>query len=302
MIPLFPNFKNLELTDKEEFEEYTKKYPPYSDYNFVSIYSYNTEELIKISQLSGNLVVMFTDYITNKPFLSFIGNSDVKNTISSLIEFSEKFELPSELALIPAVNIKTNEDLSEFRITEDPDNYDYILSVEEIKTLGGNKYRGKRNFVNRFIREYGKQDITILDLGSISVQQEIEDLFFLWEKEKRKARHETETELTAIRRLLDVSSSFDLIPIGIYLNNKLVAFSIDEAVQDKYAVIHFEKASTKYMGIFQYLKQATAEHAAKMGCMYINYEQDLAIPGLKQAKQSWMPVSFLKKYKIAKKK
>lgn len=300
MIPTFPNFKKLELADKEEFEKHTKKYAPYSDYNFVSIYSYNTEELIKVSQLLGNLVVSFTDYITNKPFLSFIGNSHVSTTISSLLEYSQKNDLPTELALIPEVNIKVNEDLSKFSISEDPDNYDYILSVDEIKTLVGNKYRGKRNFVNRFIREYGKQDIRMLDLGNISIQKEIEELFFLWEKEK--TRDETITELTALRRLLQASSSFDLIPIGIYLDNKLSAFSIDEAVQEKYAVIHFEKADTKHIGIFQYLKQSTAEHVATLGCEYINYEQDLAISGLKQAKLSWMPVSFLKKYRISKKK
>lgn len=298
MIPTFPNFKKLELADKEEFEKHTKKYAPYSDYNFVSIYSYDTEDLIKVSQHLGNLVVMFTDYITNKPFLSFIGNTNIVQTIDNLLAYSQNNNLPAELALIPEVAVMTDEDLSQFTISEDADNYDYVLSVDKIKTLSGNKYRGKRNFVNRFIYKYGIQEIKMLDLGSTAIHKEIEDLFFLWEKEKGKTRNETQTELTAIRRLLSASSSFNLIPIGIYLDNKLSAFSIDEAVQENYAVIHFEKADTNYTGIFQYLKQSTAQHVATLGCKYINYEQDLAIPGLKQAKQSWGPVSYLKKYRI----
>lgn len=298
MIPQFPDFKKLELSDKTEFEEYTKKFLPYSDFNFVSIYSYNTEELIKIAIFSSNLVVMFTDYISNKPFLSFIGNTNVKETIRTLLDYSQQNGLPRELALIPEVNLQTREELTEFTIFEDPDNFDYILSVEEIKTLVGNKYRGKRNFVSRFLREYGEREIQLLDLKDRAIQKEIEELFSLWQKQSEKTKEETATELTAIRRLFGAVEKFSLIPIGIYIDNRLAAFSIDELVQENYAVIHFEKANTKYTGIYQYLKQMTAKHVSSLGCKHINYEQDLALPGLKKAKQSWMPISYLKKYRI----
>lgn len=299
MIPIFPNFKKLELTDKTLFEKYTMKFPPYSDYNFVSVYSYNTEELIKISTYNNNLVVMFTDYISNKPFLSFIGNTNVRETIQVLFDYSLRNDLPQELALIPEINLLQKEVFSEFTVSEDPDNFDYILSVDEIKTLIGNKYRGKRNFVNRFVREYGEKEVQLLDLKNIAVQKEIEELFFLWKEQGGKTKEETETEITAIRRLLAAVDKFMLIPIGIYIDNRLAAFSIDELVQENYTVIHFEKANTKYTGIYQYLKQATAKHVSSLGCKYINYEQDLALTGLKQAKQSWMPVSYLKKYRIS---
>ena len=70
MIPEFPEFKKLELSDKEEVEKITSKFPPYSDFNFVSMWSWNIENKIWISQLYGNLVVHFTDYLTDGTFLS----------------------------------------------------------------------------------------------------------------------------------------------------------------------------------------------------------------------------------------
>lgn len=302
MLPNFPKFKKLTLEDQEDINKYTKILPPYSDYNFVSLYSYNTKEFIEISTLHNNLIVKFQDYLTNKPFYSFIGNLKVKETISELIQLSLGNNLPPVLKLIPEINISNNRSLlQEFNILEDPDNFDYILSADEIKTLQGNKYGGKRNFVNRFIRTYGEKEINVLDLTDIKIQTQIEELFFLWERTKGKIRDETETEFTATKRLLESANFLNLIPIGIYHDGKLIAFSIDELLQNNYSIIHFEKADTNFVGIFQYLKQATAKHISELGGKYINYEQDLGIPGLKQAKQSWNPVSYLKKYTITRK-
>lgn len=35
MLPEFPKMKSIELSDREDVEKITKKYPPYSDFNFV---------------------------------------------------------------------------------------------------------------------------------------------------------------------------------------------------------------------------------------------------------------------------
>jgi hypothetical protein len=37
-----------------------------------------------------------------------------------------------------------------------------------------------------------------------------------------------------------------------------------------------------------------------LGCEFINFEQDMGIAGLKQAKRLWRPVKYLKKYTIKK--
>lgn len=302
MIPNFSKFKRLTLEDQEDIKNYTKIFPPYSDYNFVSLYSYNTREFIEISSLNNNLVIKFQDYITNKPFYSFLGKNNLDGTISELLNLSVKNNLKPSLKLIPEINILNNKKLPEkYSILEDPDNFDYILSVDEIRSLQGNKYRGKRNFVNRFVKTYGEKEIKLLDLTDKKTQGQIEDLFLLWEKTKGQTRDETETEFTATKRLLSSASYFDLIPIGIYHNDKLIAFSIDEILHDNFSIIHFEKADINYIGIFQYLKRATAKHISELGGKYINYEQDLGIEGLRQAKQSWNPVNYLKKYIIVQK-
>lgn len=301
MIPQFPEFKKLEISDQEEVDALTNPYLPYSDYNFTSLWNYDTENLVELSIVNGNLTILFTNYLTNKPFLSFIGNRQVSSSIGALLEESSSRGIAQELSLIPEDNIN-NIDLSqEFHVVPDEDNYDYVLSVDEISRLQSSKYRGKRNFVNRFIKEFGEIQPTILNLQDSKVQKEIEALFFLWEQQKNKSREETKTELLAIQRLFSIASKVNLVPFGIYVDAKLAAFSMDEITTHGYAAIHFEKASSEYVGIYSYLKYSSAKNLESIGCKYISYQQDLGIEGLRAAKQQWNPQYFLKKYKISKK-
>ena len=68
MITNFPNFKKLGLEDKPLIESFVKRYLPYSDFNFVSLWSYDTDNSYEISYLNKNLVIKQDDYITNEPF------------------------------------------------------------------------------------------------------------------------------------------------------------------------------------------------------------------------------------------
>ena len=75
MIPEFPQFKPLTLSDKESIERITQKYPPYSDFNFMSMRCWDIKGKIKISKFNNNLVVRFTDYLKGNPFFSFWGDN-----------------------------------------------------------------------------------------------------------------------------------------------------------------------------------------------------------------------------------
>ena len=41
-----------------------------------------------------------------------------------------------------------------YEITEDRANFDYIYNAEDLISLPGKKYHSKRNFINRFLKEY----------------------------------------------------------------------------------------------------------------------------------------------------
>lgn len=302
-IPLFPNFRNLLASDKNVLEQLVKEYHPYSDYNFVSLWSYNVNEDITISLLHNNLVLRFSDYLTQEPFYTFLGTTAVLETANTLISFAESEGIASELKLIPEVVITADGRLSElFTVREDKDNFDYIYSIAELCDLKGKQYNSQRNHINKFKKKYPNHSVILLDLTSGSVKKEITNVFKKWEERKGSTREDTIHEFSALKRFVSLIPEINVIGIGIYIDKELIGFSIDEILDNGYAINHFEKADTHFPGTFQLLKQISAQYLFKSGCRYLNCEQDLGLVGLRQAKELWRPELYLKKFIISKKK
>lgn len=297
MIPEFPNFKLLEVTDRVDIQKHTMLYPPYSDFNFTSMWCWNIENEITISLLNNNLIVKFSDYITRKNFYSFLGINLINETIEKLIQFAKKKGEKSELRLIGeaiALQIDTNK----FVVKEDPDNFDYILLISSLITYSGNSLRGKRNFVHRFNKLYRAETI-LLDIFEPDNKKNILERFFIWADQKNLSIDETRNEFTAISRLLDKRLEAQLLGVGVFVDKKLVGFSISEVVDSEYALLHFEKCDfASYVGVYPYVMQKTADVLIRKGCRYLNYEQDLGMPGLRKAKLSYSPFKMLKKQVI----
>jgi len=89
VLPQFPDFKCLEWNDRKQVEQYTAPFPPYSDFNFTSLYAWDVDNKMRISDLHGNLVILFSDYVTGEAFLSFIGTNNLPETACTLIDYSK---------------------------------------------------------------------------------------------------------------------------------------------------------------------------------------------------------------------
>ena len=301
--PIFPDFKKLELSDRPLIEQYVRQFPPYSDFNFISLWSYNVKDEAEICFLNDNLVIKFHDYITGEPFYTFLGENEVKDTIKTLISFAKKENVSSTLKLIPESVVKKLENVEHaFEVVEDHDSHDYVYSIPEMAALAGNRFRGKRNFVNRFKQNSEDAQLQIVDIKNKAVQEKFIQLFYDWEKRKQADRSDTETELAAIKRLFNLNSLENINALAIFKKEKIVGFSIFEIVQNNYAILHFLKADTSYVGIYPYLFQERAKLLQSKGINFLNAEQDLGIENLRKSKRSWLPVHYFKKYTISDKK
>lgn len=300
MIPSFPKFKRLTLADKNTIEQYTKQYPPYSDFNFVSLWSWSTHESTYISTLHKNLVLRFHDYITHEPFYTFIGTKKVNATIKELMNFAQDKSLPPNLKLIPEISLQTAPKslFTNYTVIEDRDNFDYVYLIDHAVRLRGNKLGPKRNFINRFKNSY-QFTHKVLDLTDPDHQQDILRLFEVWRKSRSRDPMEVQNELAAIKRVFKFLHFPNLLAVGVYIDGRLVAFSINEILSHGYSTNLFEKGDINFEGIFPYLRHITATYLAERGCQFLNHEQDLGIPGLRKSKLSYCPKFFLKKYTIS---
>ena len=299
MIPQFPEFRVVEVNDREAIESHTKQFFPYSDFNFTSLWAWDTSGERMISELNGNLVVRFTDYSTHEPFLSFLGTNETEQTARVLIDFCKAEGLPTTLKLMPEVSVKEIRS-SVMRLDEDADNFDYIYSVPALASLRGNTYMSKRGRANKFRRTYPEAHTEVIDLANKGAQADIRAVIDLWEQMKvdDEKKYEIEHERAAIARLCETADSHQLVVTGVFIKTSMAAFSIEEILPDGYSMCHFWKADSAHAGIFDFLMQEKAKHLETLSVLYINYEQDLGISALRKAKSSFRPVNFLKKYRV----
>ncbi len=294
MIPEFPEFKQLELSDKAAVEALTHNYPPYSDFEFASLYAWDVQEQTKLSWHHGNLIVRFTDYLDGNFFYTFIGESDVNDTAEKLLDLSSNEGLEPVLKLIPEATAK-HLDTERFNVREDRDNFDYIFETERYVTFSGSRLKSRRNFLNGFLKQYpGYQSIT-LDLTDIAYLEQILTLQNKWSQDSINF---SKNEERAFMRFIKFAEHFKYLAIALVINDTLVGLSINALPAESCAHSLFLKADKEYHGIYAAMMHETSKKLIEHNYHHINYEQDLGIEGLRKAKVALDPVHFLNKYAV----
>jgi len=286
------SFKHITLDDKKNIRAITDKFDSYSDFNFVSMFTWGFNNTTSIAFIGSNLAIRLRDYNDNKrQVYSVLGDDNVDRAIDVIF----KILRPDSLELVPETVAKKV--VKKYRVSHDRDNDDYIYDLKHIVEMDGSKYRklrrqlsnfkSKNNFVPEFkeIRNLSEYDVT-----------SILDLTRKWRKIRGKGR-DASIEYLAIRHALHKYKQLNIQIWGVYALNNLIAYSITERLNKSF-IIHFEKANTDIAGLGSYLKHKTCEELYKQGCRTMNYEQDLGIMGLREFKMSLGPSKFLKKYTI----
>ena len=88
----------------------------------------------------------------------------------------------------------------------------------------------------------------------------------------------------------------DLICGALYVKDLMIAYAVGEPVTDEMAVVHFEKGLGDYKGVYQAINQIFLENSCS-SFLWVNREQDMGVEGIRQAKESYNPTHFLRKYR-----
>lgn len=297
MIPRFPAFKKLEITDKAKMDAYASAFPPYSDFEFGSLWSWDVKEEMAVSWLNDNLVVRFTDYTSGHPFLTFLGTERVTETVEELLEHSEAEFGTKELHLVPEVTASLI-DSSLYAVEESRDHFDYICDVSQHLEYPGKERKAHRTLLRQFHDAYPEFERVSLDLSSAKVRKEVSDIYKRWDETRGFL---TTSESFAYERFLDSIESLTYAAVGLRVAGTLIAFHIASLPPGTCADALFSKADIAYRGVYPTLDFAVAHDLLARGYTHMNIQQDLGIPGLRKAKESLFPAYYLKKYSVREK-
>ncbi|MDR3236899.1 MAG: phosphatidylglycerol lysyltransferase domain-containing protein, partial [Spirochaetia bacterium] len=83
-----------------------------------------------------------------------------------------------------------------------------------------------------------------------------------------------------------------------YAGGRPAGFILGEKLTDDSYALHFAKGLTVFKGIYPFMYNSFAKSLREQ-YGFLNFEQDLGSPALRQAKASYRPDMMLKKYMVS---
>lgn len=179
-----------------------------------------------------------------------------------------------------------------YRIIPDRTYWDYLYRTKDLIELRGRKYQQKRNHINRFQQLYPFAYHSLTPEHFPACLR----LFEHWAAGKT-GQPEVEEERLALKEAFEHFSLLNLKGGVLAVYGEIQAFAIGSRLNRDTAVVHFEKANAEFSGIYAVINQLfIAREWADT--KYINREDDMGLPGLRQAKRRYHPFRMVEKYTV----
>jgi len=305
-LPVFPQFRDLEIHDYFFLQPYFKSIPPeISDHTFTSLFMWRHYFKTKICQID-NSIGLFCARPGKEFFFPPFEKQDVVRAIEMRLLAMESIGKEPKVRRFSAGFIeKYLNNQNKFLIKEISDSYDYIYLAEDLIKLSGRRYHGQRNFIKRFKKNYPNFSVEIINKDNILECLEFSEEWFIRKYKSLKLKdnispEEEEFLKVDLEATKDALLNFHILPLigmAVRIDGKIRGFSIGERLNHDTAVIHIEKADHNYCGLSPFITQAFCEHFWS-DCKYINREEDLGLEGLRRAKLALGPHHFKKKYSL----
>jgi hypothetical protein len=176
-------------------------------------------------------------------------------------------------------------------IAEDRDNFDYIYRRQDLVDLAGKTYHKKRNLVHAFNAAH------VGESRPLTRDRVVDALGVLAEWAALKGEP---GDVRASREAVEQAEFMGMSGCVYYVEGVPVGWCLGETVAAGTTfAIHFEKGLDHYKGVYQFINQDFAKTLPE-SIEFINREQDLGDEGLRQAKMTYRPAGFVKKYRVTK--
>ncbi|MBE6787027.1 MAG: DUF2156 domain-containing protein [Ruminococcaceae bacterium] len=179
----------------------------------------------------------------------------------------------------------------EYELIPERDAFDYIYLQEDLANLSGKKYHSKRNHISAFSKQY---DWKFKEITAQDIPKVLECANEWYASNKERFDKYMECEKQGIELMLSNMELLDIKGGAIYIDEKIVAFTLGSPINCETFDIHIEKALPEYATAYTVINREFAKILTDY--KYINREDDLGLEGLRKAKLSYKPYILLKKY------
>lgn len=301
-------WKEIELSDRKQVNDLLCASGCHgADYSFANLYIWR-HAYKPVFCTKGQRIIVGMPH--DKLYAYPKGAGDLRPSMEFLLDEAHK---NNHKLKIRGLTDKTLEEFlplygNSFEITEDRDSADYIYTADKLTNLPGRKLSSKRNHINKFLRNGSWEFHPVVaascasrssfDLPEGQVASLAEAKAFVNEFYQEKADPELKEESLAIKEMFDNYESLGFLGGLLYQNEQPVAFTAGTRLDDEVFDIHFEKALPGVEGAYPMVNREFARLVVETipEISHFNREEDMGIPGLRKAKESYHPDILLMKY------
>jgi hypothetical protein len=180
---------------------------------------------------------------------------------------------------------------SEFLISCNEGEMDYLYQTEKMATLKGGALVRKRNRLKNFLARH-RHSATLLNNDRV---EEAIDILNAWQDDTGLSG--SHTDYGPCLEALRMHHSLHLDGMIYYVEKQPVGFLVGERLNSKTYVIHFAKGIKTYKGLYEHMFNDMAKRLLPKYA-YMNLEEDLGKEALKITKSSYDPDNLVKKFRI----
>ncbi len=241
----------------------------------------------------GDFAVIFSQFERRSIYPFPVGKGEMKPVLDAVIADARQRGIVCRLAGLTAQDCVVLEELypGQFRFHPDRSSCDYVYAVEDLAGLKGRKFQKKRNHVNRFWQSHPDCRVMPLTAENLPSVRAMADSWYA-----ARPEGDFHLEQQALSRAFGRMEELGLEGIVLEEHGTALAMAMGSPLAEDTFDIHFEKAVEE--GAYAAVNQAFAARLMEKypGLQYLNREDDLGIPGLRQAKLSYNPHHLVVKF------
>lgn len=227
-----------------------------------------------------------------------VGTGDRKAAVEAIIADAKERGLPFRMSGLDEEDRKELESLfpGKFLFRDYRNSADYVYDIHALADMKGRKLQKKRNHVNKFLAQHPAWETVELTKDNLHLAMELAEQWYR-EREAVNPDGDYEMEKVAMDRAFRNFHAMEMEGLLLMDGGEVLAFTMGSRMYTDTFDTHFEKAREQVEGAYAMINREFARHLREKypELRYIDREDDMGLPGLRQAKLSYAPDHLIEK-------
>lgn len=290
------SFSRLQLAQKAQYEDILFACGSRScEYSFANLYLWGRQE----AAFFPEGIAFFSHFYGKSVYPYPIGTGNRRAVLEAVLEDAKSRGIPCRITSMTQAETEELESWfpGRFLFRPDRDGFDYVYAIDDLADLKGRKFQKKRNHVHKF--QASHPDCLSVPLEKENLPQ-AQEMVAQWFRQRlaEDPHGDYLLEQIALSRAFRHFEALGMEGLMLVENGQVLAVTLASRLSENTMDVHFEKAREDVDGAYAAVNCEFARHLRLKHpeLAFLNREDDLGLPGLRQAKLSYQPHHMEEKY------